>query len=216
MLSGNVKFFNDAKGFGFIEQDNNGPDLFFHRNDVSGGGLLDGDQVRYDEQQNERNGKMMALNITGGTGGESWGKPGGGKSGGGKGKGKGKKYDNDFGGGKRDGGMRDASMGGPVKSGVVKFFNEEKGFGFVSQHDGGPDVFVHRRSVSGGMLVEGDEVQYEEVQDDRNGKMQAINVSGGSGGEGFGKGFDNFSRKGGGGYGKGRKGGGGGFGGGGY
>ena len=37
---------------GFIEQDNGGPDLFVHRNEVSGGGLLDGDDVQFDEKGN--------------------------------------------------------------------------------------------------------------------------------------------------------------------
>jgi len=80
--SGVVKFFNDAKGFGFIEQDTGGPDLFIHRNEVTGGGLLDGDAVQYDESVDDRNGKPKAMNVTGGTGGESWGRPGGGGKGG--------------------------------------------------------------------------------------------------------------------------------------
>ena len=76
-------FFNDEKGFGFVVQDNGGPELFVHRNGVSGGGLLEGDLVQFDEIIDDRTGKLKATNVTGGTGGESWGRPGkgGGKKG---------------------------------------------------------------------------------------------------------------------------------------
>ena len=48
-----------------------------------------------------------------------------------------------------------------MKTGKVKFFNEAKGFGFIVQDDGGPDLFVHASEVAGGMLNEGDTVEYE-------------------------------------------------------
>jgi cold shock protein len=48
-----------------------------------------------------------------------------------------------------------------LKTGKVKFFNEAKGFGFIVQDDGGPDLFVHASEVAGGMLNEGDTVEYE-------------------------------------------------------
>jgi len=69
-------------------------------------------------------------------------------------------------------------------TGVVKFFNDEKGFGFITQDNGGPDLFVHRNEVNGGALVDGDAVTFTEAYDDRSGKQKAMNVSGGSGGEG--------------------------------
>ena len=50
MAEGTVKWFNDAKGFGFIEQDN-GPDVFVHFSSISGEGfksLAEGDRVRFD------------------------------------------------------------------------------------------------------------------------------------------------------------------------
>jgi len=48
-----------------------------------------------------------------------------------------------------------------MKTGKVKFFNADKGFGFICQDDGGADLFVHATEVSGGLLNEGDSVEYE-------------------------------------------------------
>lgn len=48
-----------------------------------------------------------------------------------------------------------------MKTGKVKFFNTEKGFGFICQDDGGSDLFVHTSEVSGDHLNEGDSVEYE-------------------------------------------------------
>lgn len=51
-----------------------------------------------------------------------------------------------------------------MATGTVKWFNESKGFGFISPEDGGDDVFVHFRSISGDgfkTLAEGQTVVYE-------------------------------------------------------
>ncbi|MBU3060328.1 cold-shock protein [Nocardia sp. NEAU-G5] len=51
--------------------------------------------------------------------------------------------------------------------GSVKWFNGEKGFGFIAQDDGGPDVFVHYSAVSGSgfkSLDEGQRVEYSVEQ----------------------------------------------------
>eukprot|EP00040_Diaphanoeca_grandis_P010312 m.52775 g.52775 ORF g.52775 m.52775 type:complete len:72 (+) comp21654_c0_seq1:40-255(+) len=48
-------------------------------------------------------------------------------------------------------------------TGVVKWFNEEKGFGFVTQDQGGPDVFVHFRAIASEgfkTLAEGQKVSF--------------------------------------------------------
>ncbi|ATD00720.1 MULTISPECIES: transcription antiterminator/RNA stability regulator CspE [Pseudoalteromonas] len=61
--------------------------------------------------------------------------------------------------------------------GVVKWFDESKGFGFISQNDGGKDVFVHFRAIqSEGFktLAEGQAVSFE-VEDGQKG-LQAANV----------------------------------------
>ena len=48
-----------------------------------------------------------------------------------------------------------------METGTVKFFNEEKGFGFITPDSGGKDIFVHVSGVQGGPLNDGDKVEYE-------------------------------------------------------
>jgi len=193
--SGVIKFFTEQKGYGFIVQDDGMPDLFAHSNDCVGNLPQEGDAVTYDQVENDRNGKPQAKNVTGGTGPP---KTGGGGGGGGKGKG-GKGGKGCFGGGggvfggpePMMGGGFGGGGGGGMKTGLVKHFNDEKGFGFIIQDDGSPDIFAHRNNVSGNPLQEGDRVTYEAGVDDRNGKPCAVNINGGTGcggGGGFGGG----------------------------
>jgi len=63
--------------------------------------------------------------------------------------------------------------------GTVKFFNEAKGFGFIQPDDGNGDIFVHISAVErSGLptLREGQKVDYDTVQDRRNGKSAAENI----------------------------------------
>jgi len=63
--------------------------------------------------------------------------------------------------------------------GTVKFFNTQKGFGFITLDDGSPDVFVHVSAVEqAGMrtLHEGQRVSFELVTDPRRGKTNAQNL----------------------------------------
>lgn len=54
-----------------------------------------------------------------------------------------------------------------MATGIVKWFNSEKGFGFIQQDDGGPDVFVHFSAIqTAGFkeLAEGQKVEYDVTQ----------------------------------------------------
>ena len=62
--------------------------------------------------------------------------------------------------------------------GTVKFFNETKGFGFITPDEGGNDAFVHISAVeAAGMrsLASDQRVSYE-LEQDRRGKMSAVNL----------------------------------------
>jgi CspA family cold shock protein len=64
-----------------------------------------------------------------------------------------------------------------MATGTVKFFNEDKGFGFITPENGGADVFVHVSALqSGDLLREGQQVSYELGQDRKTGKSKAENV----------------------------------------
>ena len=63
-----------------------------------------------------------------------------------------------------------------MATGVVKWFNPTKGFGFIQPDDGGNDVFVHISAVERanlGSLNEGQKLSYELERDNRSGKMSA-------------------------------------------
>ncbi|HEX4892964.1 MAG TPA: cold-shock protein [Hyphomicrobiaceae bacterium] len=65
MITGTVKFFNDAKGYGFIQPDDGGNDAFVHISAVERSGmrtLAKEQRVQYDLEQ-DRSGKMSAVNI---------------------------------------------------------------------------------------------------------------------------------------------------------
>jgi len=63
-----------------------------------------------------------------------------------------------------------------MPNGIVKWFNAQKGFGFIESEGGGPDVFVHISAVErSGLfgLKEGDKLSFELAQDERTGKSSA-------------------------------------------
>jgi len=67
-----------------------------------------------------------------------------------------------------------------MPSGTVKWFNDQKGYGFIQPNDGGKDVFVHISAVERAGLVglaEGQKVNYEVKTDRKSGKDSAENLS---------------------------------------
>jgi CspA family cold shock protein len=64
-----------------------------------------------------------------------------------------------------------------MAAGIVKWFNDAKGYGFITPETGGKDIFVHHQSIQAGgfrSLTEGDRVQYDLVEGPKG--AQASNV----------------------------------------
>ncbi|WP_277991013.1 cold-shock protein [Sphingomonas panni] len=168
--TGVVKFFNAQKGFGFVVRDDGGEDVFVHISAVEQAGLsalAEGQPMGFTLV--DRGGRISAtdLKIDGEpmpvTGGGAPREPrdAGPRAGGG------------FGGGPQ------RQLTGERASGVVKFFNAMKGFGFIQRDDGQPDAFVHISAVErAGLptLNEGDRLEFE-LEVDRRGKHAAVNLN---------------------------------------
>ena len=161
---GTVKFFNAAKGFGFVARDDGGEDVFVHISAVEQAGLqglASGQPLGFTLV--ERNGKVSAIDL------KIEGEP---------------MPVEEFAPRQRDdrgapGGARGRrQLTGERTSGTVKFFNTTKGFGFIARDDGQADAFVHISAVQrAGMagLDEGDRVAFDIEVDDR-GKFAAVNI----------------------------------------
>lgn len=66
-----------------------------------------------------------------------------------------------------------------MNKGTVKWFNTEKGFGFIKNDNGGDDIFVHFSAITGNgykSLEEGQSVSFDVETDSRSGKTKAVNV----------------------------------------
>ena len=152
---GVVKFFNVQKGFGFVQREDGGEDVFVHISAVERAGLegLAEGQGR-EFTLVDRGGKISAsdLVVVGDVIAVA---------------------------------KREAAPAAPQRqltgekaSGTVKFFNAMKGFGFITRDDGQPDAFVHISAVErSGMreLAEGDRLEFD-IEVDRRGKYSAVNL----------------------------------------
>lgn len=133
-----VKWFNAAKGFGFVTPEDGSPDAFLHVSAVQAAGhdsLNEGTIIVCDLAQGARGPQVAAIHsVEMAEGGEA---PAGGRASrfGGSDAGNTRSrrdFQGDFAGGE-----------GETIEGTVKWFNETKGFGFIAPESGGKDIFVH-------------------------------------------------------------------------
>lgn len=149
---GKVKFFNTQKGFGFIQQETGGEDIFVHISAVERAGLeglAEGQELEFNLV--DRGGKVSAqdLQVVGDVIAVE----------------------------ERTEAPR-RELTGDKASGTVKFFNSMKGFGFLTRDDGQPDAFVHISAVERSGLSainEGERYQFD-LEVDRRGKYSAVNL----------------------------------------
>ena len=150
---GTVKFFNGQKGFGFIVRDDGGEDVFVHISAVEQAGLTglaEGQPLAFTLV--DRGGRVSASDL---------------------------KIEGDALPVAEAPRAPARQLTGERSSGVVKFFNPMKGFGFIQRDDGQPDAFVHISAVErAGMtsLNEGDKLEFE-LEVDRRGKYAAVNLN---------------------------------------
>ena len=150
---GVIKFFNPQKGFGFVVRDDGGEDVFVHISAVEQAGLTDlADGQPLEFTLVDRGGRISATNLR--IEGEPMAV-------------------------ERAERAPQRQLTGEKATGVVKFFNAMKGFGFIQRDDGQPDAFVHISAVErAGMptLNEGDKLEFE-IEVDRRGKYAAVNLT---------------------------------------
>ena len=166
---GKVKWFNATKGYGFITLDNGG-DAFCHASALQATGHSDvspGTTIVCDLADSQRGLQVVAVHSVDATTAEAPSRaPRGDRFGGG-------------GGGQGGGGHRDSGPSGTKVEGKVKFFNDQKGFGFVMPDSGSGDIYLHATALrrSGGQAVEPDQrIRYSTRQGNKGVEVDKVEI----------------------------------------
>jgi len=154
---GTVTWYDAGKGFGFITPDSGEQDVFVHARSLSGDvtELVEGDRVSYRASEGDKGLQAQGVRLVGGG------------SRGGRG-----------GSDRRDSGRGPAPRGSARGGqGVVARYDGDRGFGFITPDDGGPDLFVHVSVLRGEeALFEGDRVRYQVRQSDRGPQADRVEL----------------------------------------
>jgi CspA family cold shock protein len=176
---GKVKWFNATKGYGFITFDNGG-DAFCHASALQVTGHSDvppGTSIVCDLADSQRGLQVVAVHSVDtstaeapsraprgdrfGGGGDRFGSGGG------------------YGGGGGYCGHRDSAPSGPMVEGKIKFFNDQKGFGFVMPDSGSGDIYLHASALrrSGVQVVEPDQrIRYSTRQGNKGVEVDKVEI----------------------------------------
>ena len=183
---GKVKWFNATKGYGFITLDNGG-DAFCHASALQATGHSDvqpGTTIVCDLADSQRGLQVVTVHSVDVSTAEAPSRGPRRDFGGGGGYGGGR----DFGGGGRDfgggggyggGHHRDNGPSGPMVEGKVKFFNDQKGFGFVMPDNGSGDIYLHASALrrSGVQAVEPDQrIRYSTRQGNKGVEVDRVEL----------------------------------------
>lgn len=175
---GKVKWFNATKGYGFITLDKGG-DAFCHASALQATGHSDvppGTSIVCDLADSQRGLQVVAVHSVDTSTAEAPSRAprtdrfggGGGYGGGGYGENRG-----------GYGGQRDAGPSGPMVEGKVKFFNDQKGFGFVMPDSGSGDIYLHASALrrSGVQAVEPDQrIRYSTRQGNKGVEVDRVEI----------------------------------------
>lgn len=182
---GKVKWFNATKGFGFITMDNGG-DAFCHASALQAAGhaeLPPGASIVCDLADSARGLQVVAVHSVDLSTAEAPSRGPRREFGGGGGRfGGGDRFGGDrggFGGGGGGGGYRDSGPSGPMVEGKVKFFNDQKGFGFVMSDGGSGDIYLHASALrrSGISAVEPDQrIRYSTRQGNKGVEVDKVEI----------------------------------------